>query len=70
MDPAKRTNFQDVTETLVRAMERAEEMEHVVVLYQAKESTGRTGGIFTQNDVTLSQMNWLFDLGKAWLIQD
>jgi len=66
----KRTNFNDVTETLAKAMEAADDMEYVVVLYSAKKELNRSGGIFTQDDVKCSEINWLFDCGKMWLLED
>jgi hypothetical protein len=64
----KRIDCNSVTETLAQAMEHAEEMKNVVVLYETKDEYAHPGGMFTQKDMTLSTLNWLFDLGKSWLL--
>ena len=57
-----------VTDTLMRAMECAEEMKNVIVIYETHEdSHSASGGILTQEEVPLSKINWLLDLGKSWL---
>jgi len=57
-----------VTDALMHAMERAEDMQQVIVLYETKETVKTSsGGIFTCDDVTLSKINWLIDMGKQWL---
>jgi hypothetical protein len=57
-----------VTDTLMSAMENAERMKHVIVLYETQHDNKRaSGGIYTQDDMTLAQINWLLDMGKHWL---
>ena len=56
-----------VTDTLVRAMESAERMKHVIVLYETKDGDDSPGGVMTQPNVTLAQMNYLLDLAKHWI---
>ena len=63
-----RINCNDVTETLMRAVEHADKMKYVIVLYESKDDEAVPGGVFTQDDVTLAQMNWLVDGFKHWLI--
>ena len=69
-DRLERKNSDTVTDTLMRAMEHAEDMKHVVVLYTSKDDVSHPGGVFTQDDMTLSEMNWLLDLGKSWIFSD
>jgi hypothetical protein len=60
-----------VTDTLMRAMENAGKMKQVIVIYETHEdNNSSTGGIFTQDDVTLAKINWLLDMGKHWLFDD
>ena len=63
-----RINCNDVTETLLRAMEHAGKMKYVVVLYESKDEETSPGGVITQDEVTLAQMNWLIDRFKYWLL--
>jgi hypothetical protein len=56
-----------VTETLARAMERADRMSHVIVIYETLEGEEVTGGILVDDAFTLAGMNYLFDLGKKWI---
>jgi len=63
-----RENFADVTDTIAKAMELAEKMKTVVIIYETYEDNEETsGGVLTQDGATLSQMNWLLDVAKAWL---
>ena len=64
-----RENCEDVTSTIARAMECADKMRTVVILYETYEDNkSSTGGVITQDTATLSQINWLVDMGKAWLM--
>ena len=57
-----------VTETLMRAIENADGMKHVIVLYETQhDNKASSGGIYTQDEMTLAQINWLLDMGKHWL---
>jgi len=71
MDKERIELQKSVTDTLMRAMEHADNMKQVIVLYETHEDCKTsTGGVFTQEDVTLSKINWLLDLGKHWLFDD
>lgn len=62
---------QSVTDTLMRAMESADKMKQVIILYETHEdNTSASGGVFTQDDMTLAKINWLLDMGKQWLFSD
>jgi hypothetical protein len=66
-----RENFADVTDTIAKAMENAEKMKQVIIIYETYEDNkGSSGGILTQDNATLSQMNWLIDTAKYWLWSD
>ena len=67
--PLHRINCNDVTETLMRAVEHADKMKYVIVLHESKDDEDVPGGVFTQDDVTVAQMNWMVDQFKYWLIR-
>jgi hypothetical protein len=67
MPEMKRINCDSVTEALIRAMEYADKMKHVVILYESKEEEDHPGGFFTQDDVTLANINFLLDKVKFWI---
>jgi hypothetical protein len=48
----------------VQALEHAEEMEEVVVLYMKKDG----GAGFFESQMTLAQVNYYLDLFKRWLL--
>lgn len=56
-----------VTECLARAMENADKMKNVIVLYESCEGDPSPGGIMMNDDATLAMMNYLLDLAKSWI---
>jgi hypothetical protein len=64
-----RINKSSVTEALALAMENAGRMKTVIVIYETLDSEENNGGMILQEDVTLSQMNWLLDLAKKWVLE-
>lgn len=64
-----RENFSDVTDTIAKAMENADKMKTVIIIYETYEDNKTsTGGVLTQENASLSQMNWLIDMAKWWLL--
>jgi hypothetical protein len=64
-----RENFVDVTDTIAKAMENADKMKTVIIIYETYEDNKTsTGGVLTQESASLSQMNWLIDMAKWWLM--
>ena len=64
-----RENFADVTDTIAKAMENADKMKTVIIIYETYEDNKTsTGGVLTQEGASLSQMNWLIDMAKWWLM--
>jgi len=59
----------DVTDTIARAMEHADEMKTVVILYETKDGVGYPGGVIMQKDSTSSQVNWMLDLAKKSIVE-
>jgi len=69
----KRIATNDTTDALMAAMERAEIMEHVLILYQTKpehgeENGGHNIGAISSGELTTAGANWLVDVYKNWLM--
>lgn len=66
-DPGmKRIVRSTATDTLLAAMEKADEMEDVLVIYYAKD--GFKGHCFNSEGMKSSEALWLIEQFKAWLI--
>jgi hypothetical protein len=65
---------QSATDTLMKAMEKADRMRTVVVVYDTtdefEKDTGITGGVIVQDDTKVSSINWMIDQAKRWLLGD
>lgn len=64
----KRLASKEVTDVLIDAMEHADDMAVVCVIYENKEECESAGGMFMQSDTTLSHVNWMIDQAKRWLV--
>ena len=62
----KRIVCSTATDTLMSALEHAEDMEDVLVIYYAKE--GRKGNCFTSEGMKSSDALWLVEQFKAWIM--
>lgn len=72
--PFEKIAAKDITEALATAMERADKMRTVIVIYDTteeyeKESGGKTHGVIINDDCTLSAANFLLDIGKKWVLE-
>lgn len=66
----KRIDCNDATDTLIKAMEHAEDMEYCVVLYQNREDAADpTAGFFITKHTLYSTVVWHLEIMKAWLIK-
>jgi hypothetical protein len=63
MERIKCTN---ATDALVQAMEHADEMDDVLIIYYAKE--GERGHCFHSEGLKSSDALWLLEQYKAWLL--
>jgi hypothetical protein len=64
----KRINKSSVTEALMEALENADNMKHVFIVYETIDGNkDSSGGIIAQEDTTLGQLNYLLDKVKAWI---
>lgn len=63
----KRINKNSVTDALMEALENAESMEHVVILYQNKPDCETANGFITTKETEIATANYLVDTFKAWM---
>ena len=68
-----RLSVTDATQALIEAMERAEHMEHVIIVYQTKREFGSSPGGYVYGVVQtghteVASANWLIDVYKQWLL--
>ena len=59
----KRIESSDVTDALMRAIDRAGEFEHIIII----GDKGDGGCIFVDHGNTVANMNYILDLTKRWL---
>lgn len=64
----KRVSCTTVTEALIAATEEAEDMGHVLIIYE--RANGDPGGIVCDNSLTVRDANWLLDLAKRYIWRD
>ena len=62
----KRLSCSTVSATLIEAMEHADEMENVLVLYDGKGEPSLSG-MFTSENLDTKTVNYMIDCFKAWL---
>jgi len=67
-DGFKRINSDDVTETLMAAMEHDDDIETVLVLYQTKKGSDHYGGYHCPADTESSTLLWMIEGFKWWLM--
>jgi hypothetical protein len=66
----KRIASKTVTDTLALAMEGADQMKNVVVLYETIEAEDKEKpafGMYVNEDVTLETFNYMLDNAKHWI---
>lgn len=51
----------------MEALENAENMEHVIILYQNKKECEQSTGFVTTQDTEIATANFLIDTFKCWL---
>lgn len=64
----KRIVKDNVTDALMDAMEKANEMESVIILYHNKPEAAKGIGMITNDDCSVARANFLVDAFKAWLM--
>jgi hypothetical protein len=58
-----------VTDTIARAMEEADRIKVIVIVYETLDGDDSPGGLLLQDDVEFSTINWLLDQAKKWVIE-
>lgn len=57
----------DVTETIAYAMEHADKMEHVLIIYANKTTEQVSFGFFQDEELKVETANYLCDVFKSWM---
>jgi hypothetical protein len=65
---ADRLASKSVTDVLAKAMENADKMRTVVVIYDTPDDCEEPGGLFIQEDVTFSSILWMLEQAKKWIV--
>lgn len=65
----QRIASKDVTDSIARAMEKADDMKSVIIIYELRDDyEGRaTHGVIIPDDLTMAGANYLMDVGKRWI---
>jgi hypothetical protein len=67
----EKTKVETTADVLVRAFEMADDIEHVIVIYQRKKPsdspTGAIVGFVESNELTIRDANFMADAYKSWL---
>ena len=66
----KRIAVGTATETLIQALENAEQMRHVLILYDTKEGADHDHGMFIDREMDAGCMNYMLDVAKHWIFSD
>ena len=64
----ERIQASDKTESLVRAMEIADECDFMLVLYQGKEGSSLDSGFISVGSPKLMELLWFIERFKLWLL--
>jgi S-adenosylmethionine synthetase len=68
MEKMQKIASKDVTETLARAMEHADRMKHVLIIYETKEGEETSFGFFQNDELDVKTANYMNDVFKAWVL--
>jgi hypothetical protein len=63
----KRLTCSTVTDALMAAMEEADRMENVIILYDCKPDQENVSGMFVNEGLDTKTVNYMIDCFKAWL---
>lgn len=63
----EKTVTHSITETIAIAMEQADRIKNIVIIYETKDEEKTSHGIIAPSDSTLAQLNFLCDIGKDWI---
>lgn len=57
------------TEALIKALEKADKMKYVAIVYETLDGESKPYGIIIQQDMTVAQVNYLVDVIKCYLLK-
>lgn len=60
----------DVTQTIAEAMENADRMKHVLIIYSTVDGERAAYGLHNDERLTLKEMNYMVDIAKSWCLQN
>jgi hypothetical protein len=62
---------EDVTETIATAMQKADVIKTILIVFEYKEDYegGATHGVIIPDETTIAQANFLVDVAKRWLLE-
>lgn len=73
MSEMKRIAANSASDALMRALEKAEDIDQVMVIYREKESAPEDAivkyRVVCTNETTIAEMNYLVDIAKDWLLR-
>jgi hypothetical protein len=59
----------NVTEAIATAMEEADRIKTIVIIYETVDEDSSEGGIITPEGITSPTLNWLLDQAKKWVLE-
>jgi len=57
----------DVTDALAQAMENADRMKNVLIIWETSDDEKETYGFITNEELTVRDSNFMVDTFKSWL---
>jgi hypothetical protein len=66
----KRIAVGNASETLITALENAENMRHVLILYDTKDGVDHDHGMFIDKEMDAGCMNYMLDVAKFWIFSE
>jgi hypothetical protein len=64
----RRIKCSDITDTLAKAMDEADEFDHILILYDKKDEFGGTSGFFHAGSATCANLVWMAEKFKLYLM--
>lgn len=58
-----------VTEAIAKAMENADRMKQVVIIYETNDDQDTSHGVICQGNITREKTNYLLDIAKEWVLR-
>ena len=58
-----------ITETIAKAMEQADRIKNIVIIYETNDDEKTSHGICVPGAMTLAQINFLCDVGKEYVFE-